>query len=95
MLKTLYEIILEINSERGFTKDGVTIKCRSPLTFTLSVNEDQINLNFDDHKPEATFEKDLGFIKPSISVLVLGILLKKNSGVIKLKNFVDIPFNYE
>lgn len=95
MIKSVYDIILAITSMEGFTKDGIFIKCKSLCSFTVSVLNDQVNIDFSKDGPVVTFEKDLGIIKPKIAVSVIGIVLYKNSGLIKLKNFIDIPFKYE
>lgn len=41
-----------------------------------------------------TFIKSFFGFKPEIDLSVTGLILEKDKGVIKFKNFVDFPFSY-
>lgn len=95
MLKQAYDILSEIFSNEGFTQDGFSVKGESPCCIEIHLIGDEVHINFVKNSPSVKFSKYVLFFKPNITIQVLGVVFKKDSGVIKLKNFIDFPFKYE
>lgn len=79
----------------GLQINGLTIKCKSPLSIRIEKQNDGVNIDFVDNYPLVTYKQNLGLISPQISTYMTGVVFKQKNGIIKLKNFIDIPFNYE
>lgn len=95
MLSKVHEIVTQIFSEGGFAVDGFSVKGKSPCHVKIYVDEESVKIDFIDYYPKATITKQVLFFRPRINIDVLGIVLKKNSGIVKLRNFIDFPFDYE
>lgn len=81
MLRSIFEEGLELN--------GSKISCPSPLHISVSSIKDNITIDFSNNLPKATVKK---FV--SLSFYIEGIILRKESGTLKLRYFPDINFTY-
>jgi hypothetical protein len=88
-LKNIYSILDQLFSS-GFSVNNIKIKCATPSNIKITHTKDSVYFSFSDNLPSAEVYK---FITLKLSVE--GISFGKTGGVIKLKNFPDISFDYE
>ena len=88
-INKIKDIIASVFSSSGYNTGTMSIRCPSPVDVSISNNEDSIDINFNNNLPIATVKK---FIKFNLSIL--GIKLGKDGGVLKIKHFPDIKFDY-
>ena len=86
----IHSIISQIMSEEGFQNGSLCIKCENNLDVILNVSEHEIKLMFNNNKPVAKITK---FI--TLSFDISAIILGKDSGMIIVDKFPDVPFVYE
>jgi len=89
-IKSVVDIISSIFSNDGYKLNSFTIKCKSPILISIETSEDNISIHFKDSLPNASIKRLI-----TMSVSVQAIVLGKNSGILKLKHFPDISFNYD
>lgn len=88
-INSIKQIIDQIFSSAGYQMNGLSVQCSSPVEISIINNGDSIDINFNNNLPKAIIEK---FIKFNLSVL--GINLGKNGGVLRIRHFPDIKFDY-
>lgn len=91
----IFSTLTEIFSS-GFIAEGCKITCKEPIDIKVykRPNNGWVEIDFGDNKPIVRYEKNFGFIKPRVSIPVIGITFKPDGGVLKLEGFFDIPFGY-
>lgn len=88
-LPKIHSILLQLFSD-GYQVNSLNIKCETPTKIEVVKNEDSIYFTFGDSLPSAEINRFLTF-----KLYVEGISFGKNGGVIQIKNFPDMPFDYE
>jgi hypothetical protein len=85
------DILKSVFSDIGYKTSSLSFKCPSPLGVSIADNKDGVNIDFTDPKslPIATVEKLIKF-----NLSILGVSLGETGGVIKIKFFPDIKFDY-
>lgn len=74
----------------GYNIGHILLKCESPAKITITNDNNGTYLKFEENLPSAHINKLIKF-----KIYVEGISLGEKSGVIKLKNFPDVKFDYE
>jgi hypothetical protein len=87
MNEEIYLKIRDLFSENGLTQGPFTFFADEKMRTSFNIEDDNVTIYFDDHKPEVT----LKIVKAKID----GIKLGKNGGHIMLNNFPDVPFLYD
>lgn len=88
-LKKISEIINQL-FEDGYKANNVVVKCQSPTSLTIIKDKQGILIKFIDKLPCVELNKFIRF-----KLDVEGISFGENAGIIKIKNFPDMPFSYE
>jgi len=88
-LQKIKGIIDEIFTN-GYRINNILIHCSSPAKITVTQSEAGTYFKFEDNLPSAQIEKII-----KLKIYVEGISFGQNSGIIKLKNFPDMHFDYE
>lgn len=89
-IKNLKVILDKVFSSTGYSFKDLYIKLPQPLNMTFGiVAEDKISLKFIDQLPKISWKK---FI--TISALIQEIILDNDGGVIRIKYFPDLKFQY-
>lgn len=88
-LKNIYQILNQLFST-GFYINNIKIKCQTPADIKIINNGESVYFSFENNLPSAEVHK---FI--TLKLNVEGVSFGKNGGLIKLKNFPDIKFDYE
>jgi hypothetical protein len=88
-LKNIYQILNQLFST-GFYVNNIKIKCQTPADVKIVNNGESVYFSFENNLPSAEVHK---FI--TLKLNVEGVSFGKTGGMIKLKNFPDIPFDYE
>jgi len=85
------DILKSVFSDIGYKTSSLSFQCPSPLGVSIADNKDGVNIDFTDPKslPIATVEKLIKF-----NLSILGVSLGETGGVIKIKFFPDIKFDY-
>lgn len=96
-IQLAFDIVTAIFTKEGYEANGCKIYSKDPIDIKIykRPNNGWVEIDFVENKPVAVYQKSFGFIKPKISIPVIGITLKQNGGVLKLDGFIDIPFDYE
>lgn len=85
------EIIYSIFSSTGYAINNINVQFPHPLDIKIVKNADgDISLDFTQSLPKVSWKKLITF-----TAWVQGISLGKTKGVLKLKYFPDITFNYD
>lgn len=74
----------------GYNLGNIKLKCDSPTKITITNENNIIYVKFEDNLPSAHVNRLIKF-----KIFVEGVSLGEKSGVIKLKNFPDVKFDYE
>ena len=86
-----YEVLQQIISEDGYPIKKFKIHAKYPAVLKISSpDRDTIEIDFIDSKPKVKVKKIF-----TISITVLGIILKSDRGTIRLAGFPDVDFNYD
>jgi hypothetical protein len=89
-IKNLKVILDKVFSSTGYSFKDLYIKLPQPLNMIFGiVEEDKISLKFIDQLPKISWKK---FI--TISALIQEIILDNDGGVIRIKYFPDLKFQY-
>lgn len=88
-LQNVHSIISQLFTD-GYQVNSLKIKCDTPTKITVTNKNDILFFSFEDNLPQAEVNRFVTF-----KLLIEGISFGKNAGVIKIKNFPDIPFDYE
>ena len=89
-LQRVYNVLTQIYSNKGYKAGKYIIKADFPSVSKISLGHDgAIDIDFIDNAPVVKVKK---FI--TITITVLGIVLKHDGGIIKLNKFPDISFKY-
>jgi hypothetical protein len=90
-ISKIKDIIASIFSESGYKTSTISFKCPSPVGISIANLKEGISIDFLNTKnlPIATVEKLIKF-----NLSILGIHLGETGGVIKIKFFPDIKFDY-
>ena len=88
-LKNIHSILDQLFLD-GYQVNAIKFKCETPTDGKITNNLENIYFAFENKLPLAEVNKFITF-----KLYIEGISFGKNSGVIKLKNFPDMPFNYE
>ena len=90
-ISKIKDILKSIFSDIGYKTSSISFKCPSPLCLSIANLKESINIDFINSKilPVATVEKLIKF-----NLSILGISLQETGGVIKIKFFPDIKFDY-
>lgn len=90
-ISKIKDILTSIFSDIGYKTSAISFKCPSPLCLSIASLKESINIDFINSKilPVATVEKLIKF-----NLSILGISLEETGGVIKIKFFPDIKFDY-
>jgi hypothetical protein len=90
-ISKIKDILTSVFSDIGYKAGGISIKCPSPVGLCVTNKKDAINIDFTNTKdlPIATVEKLIKF-----NLSILGVSLGETGGVIKIKFFPDIKFDY-
>ena len=95
-LQKVYDVLTQIYSKDGYKADKYVIKAESPSVSQVSYGSDgEIEIDFVDNAPVVEVKKIILWLHKTISITVLGIVLKKDGGIIKLHRFPDISFKYD
>lgn len=90
VVKLLNEAISSVFSDSGYKVNGFTIKCESPLSISIIKYDESVEIKFLNTLPVASIKKLI-----TIQVSVQAIIFGKTGGILKLKHFPDIKFDYE
>lgn len=88
-LKKISEILKTLFTD-GYSVNNITIKCEPPVEFEISKDSSGILIKFTRNLPWVEMRR---FIKFKLNVE--GLSFGENAGVIKIKNFPDMPFSYD
>jgi cellulose synthase/poly-beta-1,6-N-acetylglucosamine synthase-like glycosyltransferase len=88
--KQFSEILFQIFSEEGYKVNGFTFQSESPMVANTYSNEHETSIKFGSNYPRVSIKRLI-----TLYAYVEEIVLGKNGGSIKLKNFPDINFSYE
>jgi hypothetical protein len=90
-ISKIKDIFKSVFSDMGYETSGMSFKCPSPLGISIADSADAIDINFTNSKnlPVATVRKLIKF-----NLDILGVNLGPTGGVIKIKFFPDIKFDY-
>jgi hypothetical protein len=89
-IKTLKTTLDKVFSSTGYSFKDFAIKLPQPLNMIFGiVNENKISLKFVDKLPKISWKK---FI--TISALIQEIILDNDGGIIRIKYFPDLKFQY-
>lgn len=88
-LQNVHYIISQLFTD-GYQINNLKIKCDTPTKITVTNKNDILFFSFENNLPQAEVNKFVTF-----RLSIEGISFGKNAGVIKIKNFPDIPFDYE
>jgi hypothetical protein len=90
-LQKVYDVLVQLYSSKGYKAGEYTIKAESPSVSHISRGQDgEMEIDFIDNAPVVKVKKII-----TIRITVLGIVLKKDGGIIKLNRFPDISFQYD
>lgn len=89
-LKYIYNILNQLFTDGFYVNDNIKIKCQTPSNIKVVNSNENIYFSFEKNLPSAEVNK---FI--TLKLYVEGISFGKHAGMIKLKNFPDISFDYE
>lgn len=88
-------IIKNMFSPNGYSKDGFSVKLPHPIRFSVSVTGKTIVVSFDDETyPIVTYEKSLKILKPFLSRKLSEIVFTESEITLKMLNCPDFSFNY-
>jgi hypothetical protein len=88
-LTNIHNILSQLFSD-GYQVNAIKVKCETPTNVKITNNIDNIYFSFENKLPIAEVNKFVTF-----KLYIEGISFGQTGGVIKLKNFPDMPFNYE
>jgi hypothetical protein len=88
-LKNIQSILCKLFSD-GYYVNNIKITCDTPTKIEITKDENNIYFTFGGDLPKAEVNKFLTF-----KLYLEGISFGENGGVIQIKNFPDIPFNYD
>lgn len=88
-LTNIYEILNKLFTD-GYQVNTLKIKCESPTTIKVVNNNNGLYFSFENNLPSAEVNR---FIK--LKLYIEGISFGKTGGIVQLKNFPDMPFDYE
>jgi hypothetical protein len=88
-ISKIRDILISIFSSSGYQMGTMAIKCPSPIDISITNQSDTVDINFNNNLPTAIIEK---FIKFNLNIT--GMTLGKDGGIIKIKHFPDIKFDY-
>ena len=87
------EIIEQVYSEDGYETDKFTAKATFPTTVTMERYEgDGIEVTFSGDLPKVSVKRTFLRKEFELGFGLIGIIITKTDGLIKLDNFPDIPF---
>ena len=90
-LTKAYEVLHQIISEDGYQVGKYKIHAKYPSVLKISSpDRDTIEIDFIDNMPKVKVKKIF-----TISINIIGVVLKHDRGVIKLESFPDVPFKYD
>lgn len=87
---TPYEVLTQMFSQRGFCKEGLCVRLKGCVTIEVDSENGDFIIRFPHEHPEVVYHKIF-----SIRAAVKGIRLSHTYGVVELKSFPDIRFNYD
>ena len=88
--QVISDLLFEIFSEEGYSVNGLTVRCESPLVANIASAGDRTSIDFGNNFPRAEIKKII-----TLYVYIEGVMFGKDGGSIKLKNFPDINFGYD
>jgi len=88
--QVISDLLFQIFSEEGYSVNGLTVKCQSPLVANIASAGGRTTIDFGNNFPRAEVKKII-----TLYVYIEGVMFGKDSGSIKLKNFPDINFGYD
>lgn len=88
--KEIGDVLFQIFSKEGYKVNGLTIQSESPLIANIFSDNTNTHIKFGTNHPKAAIKR---FI--TLYAYIEEIVLGKDGGSIKLKNFPDIKFSYE
>ncbi len=88
-LKNIHSTLCKLFSN-GYDVNNIKITCDTPTRIEITKDQNNIYFTFGGDLPKAEINKFLTF-----KLYLEGISFGENGGVIQIKNFPDIPFNYD
>ncbi len=90
-LQRAHDVLGQLYSKEGYKAGDYIIKAEFPSVLKISSGSDEsIEIDFTDNAPVVKIKKII-----TIRLTILGIVLKRDGGVIKLNRFPDISFTYD
>jgi hypothetical protein len=86
------EIINQVFSEEGYQTEKFKIKATFPVEMHTEERDGGIEVTFKGNLPVVTASKRILGKKFTMSFGLIGIIITKKDGLIKLDKFPDIPF---
>ena len=86
---TISQILYELFSD-GYKADNFNIRCESPTTVEIIKDISGVLIKFNNTLPRVEIKKFIKF-KLNVEAISFG----RNGGIIKIKNFPDMPFSYD
>lgn len=89
-LQRVYNVLAQIYSNKGYKAGKYIIKADLPSVSKISSGHDgAIEIDFIDNAPVVEVKKII-----TIRLTVLGIVFKRDEGIIRLNKFPDMSFKY-
>lgn len=88
-LTNVYKILSKLFTD-GYEVNTLKVRCQTPTNIKVTNTDNNLYFSFEDNLPNAEINRFITF-----KLYIEGVSFGKTGGVIKLKNFPDMPFDYE